>query len=207
MGRLKNDVKWTEELIQDCLRRNFLSFSTKKYEIFGRFVYDWESDYLAITKSGYAYECEIKISRSDFFNDSKKVDKHIILEGKDEKRQRPNYFYYAVPEGLLKPEEIPDDYGLIYVHTGFVDIVKPAKLLHKEKVDICGLNLIDKFYYGMWDYIDKYRKTDVNEIKECKNRVRKLEKELVKYDELLSDANCQIDELKDEIAGLINMCF
>lgn len=203
--RLKNDVKWTEELIQDCLRRNFLSFSAKKYEMFGKFVYDWESDYLAITKSGYAYECEIKISRSDFFNDNKKVKKHLILEGKDEEKQRPNYFYYAVPEGLVKPEEIPDDYGLIYVHTGFVNIVKPAKLLHKNKVDVDALNLIDKFYYGMWDYIGKYRRLNTNELKDCKDKIKRLEKELARYDDNLSCANCQIDELKDEIAGLRNM--
>ena len=65
MERLeKNKSMWTEELIQDTLRLHFLSSSSKKYEMFGRFIYDWESDYLAITKSGYVYECEIKIGNN-----------------------------------------------------------------------------------------------------------------------------------------------
>lgn len=195
MGRLKKDeTKWTEELIQDKLRLYFLSSSTKKYEVFGRFIYDWESDYLAITKSGYAYECEIKISRNDFFNDKKKVEKHLILEGKEDK-QRPNYFYYAVPDGLIQPEEVPDDYGLLYIHQGYISVVKTAPLLHKEKVNINALNLIDKFYYGMWDYIDKYRKDNV---KELKKEIKRLEKQVAEYDEMLSDANCQIIELEEQ---------
>lgn len=202
MGRLKKDeTKWTEELIQDMLRLYFLSFSTKKYEVFGRFIYDWESDYLAITKSGYAYECEIKISRNDFFNDKKKVEKHLILEGKEDK-QRPNYFYYAVPEDLIQPEEVPDDYGLLYIHQGYISVVKTAPLLHKEKVDINALNLIDKFYYGMWDYIDKYRKDNV---KELKKEIKRLEKQVAEYDEMLSDANCRMDELEDMNTAYRNM--
>ena len=118
----------------------------------------------------------------------------MILEGK-ENRQRPNYFYYAVPDGLIQPEEVPDDYGLLYIHQGYISVVKTAPLLHKEKVDINALNLIDKFYYGMWDYIDKYRKDNV---KELKKEIKRLEKQVAEYDEMLSDANCQIIELEEQ---------
>lgn len=48
--------------------------------MFNLFVYHWESDYIAITKNGYVYEVEIKISRADFLNDFKhKEEKHLLL--------------------------------------------------------------------------------------------------------------------------------
>ena len=76
MGSLKK-VEWTERKIQDKLRAYFFSPNSKKYEITNLYVYGWESDYLAITKSMIAHEVEIKISRSDFKNDTKnKIDKH-----------------------------------------------------------------------------------------------------------------------------------
>lgn len=40
----------------------------------------WESDFFIIKDNGYCYEFEIKISRGDFKNDEKKVDKHSILK-------------------------------------------------------------------------------------------------------------------------------
>lgn len=51
------------------------------------FVYDWESDFLYQTKTGYFVECEVKISRSDFFADFKKENKHNILKMRFEKKQ------------------------------------------------------------------------------------------------------------------------
>lgn len=75
----------------------------------------------------------------------------------------PNYFYYAVPEGMLEPEEIPPYAGLIYiaeekgVGTG-VYIVREAPKLHKTKYGDGELNLAEKFYYNMVSWRSKYRK-------------------------------------------------
>lgn len=190
------EIEYTEEYIQNNLRRYFLSAGTKRYEMFGRYVYGWESDYLAITKAGYVYECEVKISRGDFFNDFKKERKHLILESTETKEMRPNYMYYAVPPDLVKPDEVPNGYGLIYVYEHRLQIVKVAKLLHKEKADIGKLNLIDKFYWCMWDYMDKYRKLDVNKLKK---KIKKLEKTIEEYDDMLSLATSEIEELKKQI--------
>lgn len=81
----------------------------------------WEADLLEVTKAGYLYEYEVKISRHDFRNDSRKA-KYFrgtatpvgrkydnLLAGK-----RVNYFSYIVPEGLVDPEEVPEWAGLIY---------------------------------------------------------------------------------------------
>ena len=53
---------------------------------------------------------ECKVSRSDFFSDKKKSF-----------RIRPEtgmgaYRYYMCPKGLIKPEELPEKWGLLYVN-------------------------------------------------------------------------------------------
>jgi hypothetical protein len=81
---VRKKTDWTEYKVQQVLRKYFLAESTKKYDLFNLFVYQWESDYLAITRSDIVYECEVKISRHDFLNDSNKKNKHLIIEGNEQ---------------------------------------------------------------------------------------------------------------------------
>lgn len=151
----------TEKSILKILNRDFLS--QPKYLINNLYVFSWESDYLALTKSGYWYEIEVKISRSDFKADFKKDRKHKTLM-RDNDRKCPNYFYYAVPENLISVDEIPEYAGLIYIDDhGYSKTIKGAPLLHKDKLK---LDLQDKFYYN-W--------------KEEKRKISQLEKELQRY--------------------------
>lgn len=182
----------TEQSIQQ--RLNFF-FASYKYKADGLYVFSWESDKLIWTKSGYIYEFEIKISRSDFKNDFKhKKEKHIVLastiardkakeiqmslfEQKEKDhpnhwsresleryygdidtmakgKRMPNYFYYAVPTGMLEPDEVPPYAGLIYIDSEYryvkqsYRIVKEAPQLHKTKYTDAELNLGEKFYYN-----------------------------------------------------------
>ena len=82
--RKKNtDFKFSEGFIQDALN-GFFAYNSVKYNIDGLYIFDWESDKLLETKSGYIYEFEIKISKADYKNDFKhKKDKHIILAGEE----------------------------------------------------------------------------------------------------------------------------
>lgn len=81
-GCEKETPVYSEELIQKVLRGAVLSPSSVLYRTENLNVFAWESDSLAITKSKYAYEFEIKISRADFKNDFKhKKVKHQMLEG------------------------------------------------------------------------------------------------------------------------------
>lgn len=179
-------TNFTEEYIQKKLD-GFFAESTKKYVIENLYVFSWESDKLIKTKSGLIYEFEIKISKSDFKNDFKKEKRHLILEGKDieedvyemidgkyqlthqihnstDKYKRPNYFYYAVPDGLITEEEVPEYAGLIYImpddgeyHYTWFRIIKQAPKLHNEKYSDDDLNLGEKFYYNMLSWKDKFR--------------------------------------------------
>ena len=187
------EFKFTEEYIQRKLS-NFLSQSTQKYVLENLYVFSWESDKFIKTRSNLVYEFEIKISKSDYKADFKKEDKHVILEGKKEfvpsydkilnvwkplhaehyktsNYKKPNYFYYAVPEGMIDVSEVPEYAGLIYVlpepkDGHWVDkdghwcwggyyIVKKAPKLHDTKYTDEELNLTDKFYYNMLSWKQK----------------------------------------------------
>ena len=80
------------------------------------FLGHFEADILEITKSGYSYEYEVKISRADFKQDllKRKYDvlKHDLLKNGN----HVNYFSYVVPEGLVSVDEVPEFAGLIYVN-------------------------------------------------------------------------------------------
>lgn len=140
-----NKIEYTEQSVLRILNSNFLS--NPKYLINNLYVFGWESDYLAFTKSGYWYEVEVKISRADFKADMNKIKKHDVLSGEIVNARKPNYFYYAVPEGLIQEKDIPVYAGLIYItgNNNSYKIIRTAPKLHKEKLKI---NLQDKFYYN-----------------------------------------------------------
>ena len=210
MGTLKK-TEWTEKKIQDKLRMYFMSPNTKKYEITNLFIYGWESDYLAVTKSMLAYEVEIKVSKADFNNDFKnKQDKHLLFEdgsmiGRFPKgSSMPNYFYYAVPDGLINVDEVPDYAGLLYVQPWGITFVKQPKKLTDEKFDPVKLYLADKFYYNMWNWKDKYEKLSdyAEEIKQLKKEIRGLNENYMMVDDRLSEEVSENQMLKNEIERL-----
>ena len=85
-------------------------------------------------------------------------------------KRMPNYFYYAVPEGLLEPDEVPPYAGLVYITTykgSFENepdkwrhdykVIRTAPQLHKTKYTDGELNLGEKFYYNMKTWQRNYR--------------------------------------------------
>lgn len=191
---VRKKTDWTEYKVQQVLRKYFLAESTKKYDLFNLFIYQWESDYIAITRSDIVYECEVKISRQDFLNDSNKKNKHLIIEGNvNDDSDRPNFFYYAVPDGLIKVDEVPDYAGLIYVNPEYINIVKQAPKQHGGKFDYERHNLMDKLYYNLNNYRDLYKESGISELKKT---IKAQQKQMFWYDEELSKANLENDELK-----------
>ena len=73
----------TKELVSEQLLQQYLRGwkSNPKYIVENLYVFDWESDVLIKTRSGYWYEVECKISFADFKNDFKhKWQKHELLK-------------------------------------------------------------------------------------------------------------------------------
>lgn len=105
----------------------------------------WEADLVVVQPTGYVAEIEIKISRSDYRADFKKEGKHNSLAAgkRGHWRGQPNQFYFAVPAGMVAPEEVPAYCGLIYIHApaGYgpeyrrAEIMRAAPRLHANKAD------------------------------------------------------------------------
>lgn len=201
-------IKYTEKEIQDVLERHY-DKNGIKYTAGNLYLFrhNWETDFLVVQKaSSYCYEIEIKTSRSDFFNDFKKTEKHSILkEGTypakkyryktdsetnkriadhyyepKEWKFRPNKFYYCVPEGLIKIEEVPEYAGLMYVNELGVRIVKESKFIHKDKLELIK-PLCDKFYY----YWKNARSNNLIQEK----IIRDLEKVIKEHREMLNEGS------------------
>lgn len=66
-------------------------------------------DVLGFGAWGHSVLIEVKVSRSDFLADRKKIFR-IHPE-----RGMGRYRFYMCPAGLIKPEELPAGWGLIYV--------------------------------------------------------------------------------------------
>lgn len=86
-----------------------------------------ECDLLLITKNGYAYEIEIKISRQDLIRDKEKRHQH--------NSKRIKKLYFAIPEGLLPHiSEIPERAGIIVVNEiGHCKRVREAQVMNNYK--------------------------------------------------------------------------
>ena len=136
------------------------------------FVGAWEADLLEVTRSKLTYEYEVKVSRCDFHKDSKKEGKFDnITSGK-----RTNYFYYIVPDGLVKPEEVPEFAGLIYAINGtrrasgytepviYFHVVKSPQKVSSIKADS---KFIDKLNLSAYYRFHKLRR--INYLKESTN--------------------------------------
>lgn len=164
----------TSNDIQKALASHFRDNS--KYIVPNIFYFrmdnDYESDLLIFKENGSVFEIEIKVSRSDFFADFKKGLKHNCLKeggfitenvrfARDVNKKLnkylkgdfvptpiPNRFYFAVPDDLIKVDELPDYCGLFYVsQNGFVRKIKESKILTKEKI-INYEKLTNKFYWA-----------------------------------------------------------
>lgn len=169
----------TEQLLQQYLRG---WKSNPKFIVENLYVFDWESDMLIKTRSGYWYEVECKISFADFKNDFKhKRQKHELLKTGGDKHRRPNYFYYCVPWYLSAKvlPLLPDYAGLIVLtENGKLKEVKRVLTLHQHKYTNEELKLCDKFYYAYRNWKEALEKQQPTEaIKRLKDEIAFLKAE------------------------------
>lgn len=141
----------TKLVIRDCMRKNHIF--TIPNVIFGNI----EMDVFSVTRAEKVYEFEVKISRSDYLADFKKVTKHRLLK---EGKYWANKFIYVVPEGLIQPEEVPDYAGLYYLkykdwHTWEFVVVKRPPWVNKDDNYTFRLKeLTVKVYHRyIWNFI------------------------------------------------------
>ena len=74
---------------------------------------------------------EVKVGRGDFLKDKKK-------QCRTKEKSLGRWRYYICPEGLIKPNELPDRWGLIWVNKrGHCQIIAGA-LAAEQKVSVCS---------------------------------------------------------------------
>ncbi len=120
----------------------------------------WECDLFRITKAGYFYEYEIKLTRGDFKADAKKVDIHYGPHGNGKwgkfvhsrKHERlgqegddgPREFWWVVREDLIGLDDIEDWAGLMYARVSNprystkwprLRVVRHARRFKRQKMD------------------------------------------------------------------------
>jgi hypothetical protein len=72
------------------------------YMLDNTYFFRWESDFFAVSKSGLIHEVEIKVSRSDYLADFKKVGKHSMLKAAKEGKEM-----VTIRRGLRYSVEMP----------------------------------------------------------------------------------------------------
>jgi hypothetical protein len=186
---MKEKIK--SQQLFDALSQKYSN--TAKYIVPNAFIFkgDWETDcFIQQRSSGYCYDIEIKISRNDFFADFRKCQKHSILkvgtyqngwvsiENGDkvprlcEHKKRPNKFFYCVPSGLIKINEVPEYAGLMYFnsHDESIEVVKEAPFIHRDQIDF-EKALCEKFYF--------YWKRQLLESKQFKKQINRMNDEII----------------------------
>lgn len=117
-----------------ALDRLFAHFSNYNYRLFNSFIYDWESDFFAISKSGYALECEVKVSRADYFKDFEKP-KHRMFMNCDKKLFCKSLGTYT--SGISTYNQETKQYEHLKIEKSNVSFIDPK--LHSP----------NKFYYAV----------------------------------------------------------
>lgn len=121
---------------------------------------NYEFDVFRLLNNGNVYEYEIKTSRADFKNDFKKKrrvrgSEYVIEVTKHEEIDFGNYsankFFFVVPEGMIKPEEVPKNMGLIYYGKdefgATFKVKRPAKFINKNKIEFDQMEMIKKLAF------------------------------------------------------------
>lgn len=138
----------------------FYKYNQQRYEMIAQNVYPCfnfkEMDVMAIRKSGFIDEIEVKLSKSDFLADFKKtvnikcdeVNKHKCLH---EGLSHCNYFSFLMTEELAKKCEIPEYSGLYVFNGRRVKEVKKPKKLHSRKISIeLKYQIAKKMAFRFW---------------------------------------------------------
>ena len=158
------------DIIRDFIKNIFME-KPNNLVFPNTYIGKFEADLIEITRSGYAYEYEVKISRSDFKADANKhftvgyFEKTTHLKSEQTKGgTRVNHFYYVVPRDLLTADDVPAFAGLIYANQHETrrmsfHIIKKAPKLSKDKL---GDNIKQKCFLSSYYKFHKLLKTKNN---------------------------------------------
>lgn len=162
--------KITEWMVQESLYRNL---NEKKHRLIvpNCKALGYEADVLSLTRAGYITEFEIKLSRSDFLNESRCRSKKCKFQLYESAQNIsisaysamfcPNFFYYVCPKEIIKPDQVPDFAGLLWIvdlKTAFFRVILEAPRLHGYKLAEPKIEwMIRSMQAKFWKDRKKYR--------------------------------------------------
>ncbi len=148
---MMSDIPLKENVVQDVLYQWCLKVKHEMVVPNCGTVWYSESDLASMTKSGIGHEFEIKVTRSDWLSEHRKVNgtdrcsklyranqlrnakaiAELVVEGSTMRcdkgmyhdRPGPNYFWIVAPPGVVKEEEIPD-------YAGYLEVVPDKRGTH-----------------------------------------------------------------------------
>jgi len=131
---LENPVvpKTTSMLHKEAVR-SAASYLSKRCSVVLPEFFSWNDELADVIgfQSRHSVIIECKVSRSDFLADMKKSFRAAPDKGMGD------YRYYCCPKGLIKPEELPIGWGLLYIYpSGKVRRVKDSYYPPRENADL-----------------------------------------------------------------------
>lgn len=122
----------------------------------------YEADLVALTRSGFLHEYEIKTTKADYLRDFRaKIGKHGQMEHKSFEL-KPNYFWVVAAFEIERIEDFPPYAGLLEVcqpkgKEPSLKVHKSAARLHKRKVsDQFIQKLMIRGLFKYWNLLEKH---------------------------------------------------
>ena len=117
--------------------------------------FDWESDVLFKDSDGYLWEIEIKRSLEDYQRDFEKAKHDLFEEYYSNQNRIPSFFYFALPNGMIDPNEVPEYAGLIQYQyiDGALDFhwtIKAPKISNRKASPFDTIRILRKQSLQYW---------------------------------------------------------
>ena len=132
--------------------------SSARIVLYGTRVYNWRTDFFALTKAGFVYEAKLCPGHDDFIKDlgKKKIQTLTNAFNKNQFMRLgrkggsvpscPNYYYYVTPPGVVGLDEVPGFAGLVYAGKRDWKVVREAPVIHDGRFDAEKFGLLDRVY-------------------------------------------------------------
>lgn len=135
-----------------------------------------EMDFAMVTKAGYLYEFEVKLSLADWRGDIRKDKwcKPLLVE---RRQQEVSRMFYVVPQELVDkvPPFVPQSTGIIGIDTYFNFARQAKRNTNARKLtDRDMVNLLTSTYYRYWTERRKRIRYEID--------VKGLRKKMAEYD-------------------------
>ena len=155
INRCPNRECYKPDFCQACYKYKWVAVELCVYGAENADVWGYDGIYTAVI--------EVKTSHADFLADAKKWWRSDVAKGYD--LHAGTYRWYLCPEGVIKPEELPEGWGLLYWNGKKIErVVAPARNEHNWKADMRIFYSIirrERFPEKIYNYREEVKEDDL----------------------------------------------